>query len=1177
MTQRAALGGAPPRRWRFFIDQGGTFTDCIALSPTGQVSVHKVPTRHGAVLTALRQAQGLTPEQPLPPCELRLGSTVATNALLERRGAPCALLTTQGFADTVEIGTQARPLLFSLEIVKPKPLTSLVLETPARVSATGEVLAEAALEQLTPQLRALLAQGVSSLAIAVLHGQRAPRLEVELGALAERLGFQHVALSHRLSPEPGLLARSDTALLDAYLTPLLRAHSEALQRALPGSELLAMQSSGSLVPLAHLRGGEAILSGPAGGVVAAARLAALAGVEAAVGLDMGGTSTDVCRTTPEPELEYESEVSGVRVRAPMLRVHTVAAGGGSICRARDGRLTVGPESAGAHPGPLAYGAAAAEELTLTDCALALGRLRPERFPLPLRPERVTRRLEQLARELGRDEPLALAADFVDIAEATMADAVARVTTARGHDPRAHALAAFGGAAGGYVCGVARRLGIRRVLLHPWAGVLSAWGIGLATRAWRGAAAPPLVELSEPALAALGPVLEALERAGRSALGEEGRGALRYCSVSLRRRGTETSLTLPLTGLTELRQAFVALHRQRFGWAEASSTLELSAVRLELRCSPGLTPAPPPGSRAHPPLPPHAELYVQGRRQPVPLLAREQLHPERRYEGPLLVLDATSTLWVEPGFVLCAKEDGLLELVQERHEPPSPRDTASEPVSLAILGGAFMSIAEQMGVVLQRTARSTNIRDRLDFSCALFDAAGHLVANAPHVPVHLGAMGESVRAVLAAHPTLGPGEAFVTNDPTAGGSHLPDITVISPVFDHAARRVAFVASRGHHADVGGITPGSMSPRATRLSEEGACLRALRLLHRGVLDEQSVRQVLEAPPFPARRPEDNLADLHAQLAANQRGQQLLLELCAREGTDRVVAYLGHVQDEGERLTRLAIERLPAQFERCVDRLDDGTPVVAAVERRGGHLWIDFSGTGGPHPFSLNAPRAVSVAAVMYVLRCLFGPGVPLNDGVLRAVTLVYPTPSLLSPPPDAAVSGGNVETSQRVVDVLLGALGLAAASQGTMNNLSFGDDSFGYYETLGGGSGAGPGFHGASGVQTHMTNTRLTDVELLEQRFPVRVERFCLRRGSGGAGRWRGGDGLVRELRFLRPVQLSLLTERRDTAPWGLAGGLSGAPGRNWIDGHQVGGHVTLALGAGSVVRIETPGGGGYGRP
>jgi len=1173
------------RRWEIWIDRGGTFTDCVAWdSVSSELRVTKILSSNRAPLEGIRSLLRLGPDEPIPPCDVRMGTTLATNALLERRGVPCLLVTTRGFRDVLRIGTQARSELFELEIDVPETLYASVLEVDARCDAQGNVLCRPEPARVLAELERERARGIDSVAVVLVHAYENGALERELGDLALRAGFRSVSLSHEVDPTLGFLARGDTTTLDAYLTPLLQDYLRTLLAELPGSSVRVMQSSGGLVEASRLRAQNALLSGPAGGVVAVAEVARACGVENAVGFDMGGTSTDVSRVAGELDTVYEREVARVRVRAPMLDIHTVAAGGGSLCRLDGRRLTVGPESAGADPGPLCYGRPTASEPTITDMNLLLGRLVPDRFPLPLQPERAREAVRALVEKLGAlgfERTLEeIAAGFVEVANHDMAEAIRKVSVSRGYDVREHALVVFGGAAGQHACGVARLLGMRTLLFHPHAGVLSAIGMGAAPTSWHGSADAGRAPLGAAALAALTPRFEELERRGRASMSADGVDLATASAerlVDLRYAGTETPLTLSLQAAPALRESFEARHGQLFGYTRPHAPIEVVAARVALAARPE---RPPPraarlGVEPGRPLR-SARVWIGGTWREIPVFAREALGAAQVLMGPALVLDATGTIVIEPGFEVRVRDDGILVLNDTASAPARSASSERDPITLEVFGNAFMSIAEQMGRILQKTAQSTNIRERLDFSCAVFDGGGRLIANAPHIPVHLGAMGESVRAVLASHPDMSEGDVYVTNDPARGGSHLPDITVVTPVHDEEGKVAFFVANRGHHVDIGGITPGSMPPFSRSLDEEGIVLRAVRLVHRGELAEAELLAALAQKPHPARLPEMNLADLRAQVAANREGASLLSALAKTHGTSVVHAYMGYLQEEADDAVLSAIRSLPHGESTLADSLDDGTPVCVRLSVSDDRLRVDFTGSGGEHVGNLNAPRAVTLAAVIYFLRVLAGRAIPLNDGILRRVDIVIPEPSLLAPSEDRAVAGGNVETSQRIVDVLFGASGRAAASQGTMNNLSFGGATFGYYETIAGGAGAGPDFPGASGVHTHMTNTRITDVEVLEARYPVRVVEFSLRAGSGGRGTFRGGDGLVRELEFLEPVEASILSERRATQPFGLAGGEPGQSGKNLVNGRDVGGKASLHLQIGDRLRIETPGGGGYGR-
>jgi len=1180
------MSSAHGGRWQFWIDRGGTFTDCLGLDPlSGDLVCAKVLSSDRAPLVGIRTILGIGDDEPIPPCDIRMGTTIATNALLERHGSPTGLVITRGFGDALAIGNQTRAGLFDLDIVKPELLYREVIETEARGGPHGERLAHPDPERLGEALRGIHARGIHSLAVVVLHAYANPELERTIGEIARSVGFDEIALSSEVASELGLVGRGDTTVVDAYLTPLIKAYVRTLRDELPGSALHIMQSSGDLALAESFRGKNAVLSGPAGGVVAYGQVAAEAGFARAIGFDMGGTSTDVSCWDGAPDRTYDTEVAGVRLRAPMMDIHTVAAGGGSLCRFNGFRFTVGPESAGASPGPVCYGRADAVELAVTDINLFLGRISDDRFPFALDRARVDGALDRLvsqARDAGHDrDRMAVATGLLDIANANMAEAIRQVTIARGRDARDYALVVFGGAGGQHGCQVARLLGIRALIFDEHAGVLSALGMGLAEVAWHGQADAGRRALTDATLGLLASTWTELEDTGRAVLQADGHGADELHSqreLDLRYQGTESSMTVAVQGdAAAVRREFEDLHLRWFGYLREQATIEVVTARttvaarrqrVERRAQEGSSILGP--RRMQP-------MWTGAAMESVPVYYREDLEEGRETAGPCMILDATGTIVVDAGFT--AAKDGARLVLRDRNPQVASYDsdsTALDPIQLEIFANLFMSIATQMGVALRRTAVSTNIRDRLDFSCAVFDADGNLVANAPHIPVHLGAMSESIRGVLAAHPAPPPGAVFATNDPQAGGSHLPDITVITPVHDGEGRLRFFTASRGHHADVGGITPGSMPASSTRLDEEGVVLRAFPIVRDGELRETELRALLGSSPHPARNPDDNIADLQAQIAANRAGARLLTEMCERFGIDVVQAYMHHVQDNAAREVEAAIARLPDGARRFSDTMDDGSVIAVEVSKDGARLRIDFKGSSARHAGNLNAPRAVTVAAVLYVLRTMVGTPIPLNSGCLRPIELLIPEGSILDPGPGAAVAAGNVETSQRIVDVLLAALGLAAASQGTMNNLTFGNDRFGYYETIAGGVGATPNGAGASGVHTHMTNTRITDAEVLEARYPVRLTAFALRKGSGGRGRHGGGDGVIREFEFLEPMEVTLLSERRTTQPFGLEGGEPGLSGENSIDGEAVPGRVHRRVARGARLRIATPGGGGWGR-
>jgi len=1189
------------RGWQFWIDRGGTFTDIIGRSPGGAISVAKRLSEDGGatdagvagILAILAREGGAGARIEA----IRIGTTVATNALLERRGVPTALVTTAGFGDALAIGYQNRPRLFDLHIRLPEPLYAAVAEADERVTAEGEVLRPLDGAKLEADLCALRERGIGSVAIAFMHGFRHPAHEARAAALARALGFAEVIASHEASPLIRFVSRGDTTVVDAYLSPLLaryvRAFRAGLGAAHAGARLEFMQSNGGLVAPEGFRACNAVLSGPAGGLVATARIAESLGRRRLIAFDMGGTSTDVALYDGAMPQRFETVVDGVRLQAPMMNIHTVAAGGGSVLAYEGGRLAVGPRSAGARPGPACYRSGG--PLAVTDVQVLLGRVRPENFPAifgpggdePLDAAVVRAAFGALARSMGDAAPPdveALAAGFLDVAVESMARAIRHVSVREGHDPADFALLCYGGAAPQHACRVADSLGIGEILIHPLAGVLSAFGIGLADRRLmrRRSLERPLTAETHAGLAAAfeemaAPLVAAMK--ARDAPDAEPRV---HRSVELRAPGTETALEVAHAPLAEAIAAFRAEFTRRFGFAPPDAAPHVATLRVDVVVAgeaAGAAAAPPGRSAGagH-----RVRAWFDGWRE-VPLLPRAQLAAGRRVAGPALVVEPNSTTVVEPGWSAERLPDGTLRLA--RHERVAGRaiDAAvADPAQLELFNHRFMQVAEQMGAVLQATAVSVNIRERLDFSCALFDGSGALIANAPHMPVHLGSMGASVRAVIAANAgALRRGRAWMLNAPYAGGTHLPDITVVSPVFvgDEAAPAF-FVASRAHHADIGGITPGSMPPASRTIDEEGVLFDNFLLLDGGAIREEALRELLAAGRWPARNPDQNVADLKAQLAANARGIAELEALIARCGRGTVAAYMGHVQDNAEACVRDVIGRLGDGRLRY--EMDDGSAIEVAVtvDRAARSATVDFAGTSPQQPGNFNAPLAVCTAAVLYVFRTLVDADFPLNEGCLRPLSIRVPAGSMLNPVPPAAVVAGNVETSQCIVDALFGALGVLAASQGTMNNFTFGDADHQYYETIAGGSGAGRGFDGASGVQTHMTNSRLTDPEVLEARHPVLVREFRYRRGSGGAGRHRGGDGLVRAIRFRAPMTVAVLANHRRIAPFGLAGGEPGARGINRIE--RAGGAIEVLpasaqarVEAGDTVVIETPGGGGFG--
>jgi len=1195
--------------WEFWIDRGGTFTDIVAVAPDGARTTHKLlsenPGRYrDAALAGIKRVLGLSPQERIPGGTIdviKMGTTVATNALLERKGASTLLVVNRGFADLLRIGTQARPRLFDLDIRLPTQLYAEVFETCGRVTSQGIEVEALDIAAARAAFRRARAAGVESCAIALIHAWEFPAHERELAALAREAGFERVSASHAVSPLLGLVPRAATTVVDAYLSPVLRRYVEALAAELPGTRLLFMQSNGGLVNAAAFQGKDAILSGPAGGIVGAARTAAQAGLSHIIGFDMGGTSTDVAVYAGAFERTFDAEVAGVRVRAPMMAIHSVAAGGGSVLRYDGTRFRVGPASAGADPGPACYRRGG--PLTLTDANVCVGKIQPRHFPhvfgpggdLPIDGAIVHDRFAALAAEVEqhtrtRSDPRAIAAGFVRVAVAHMANAIKQVSLEKGHDVGEFALQCFGGAAGQHACLVAEELGMQKILIHPLAGVLSAYGMGLADQSLQRERAieRPFDAHVMPHLAEIAERLESEAREALIAHGVTGVPITSHCQVHLQYAGADCALAVPLAALEQMRAAFTAAHRLRYGFATAEREIRVALVAVEVTAlSPhALDAARPCRSGGSPQALDEVELWTRGRAFRAPVFERAALYPLDKISGPALITENIATTVIEPGWCAEVTRFGHLMLlhtgVQEKRSNADPG--RADPVLLELFNNVFMNVAEQMGAVLQNTSTSVNIRERLDFSCAIFDCAGQLIANAPHVPVHLGAMGESVQTVLRSRgATLRPGDTVVLNNPFNGGTHLPDLTVVTPVFDDAGREILFfVGNRGHHADIGGTTPGSTPPNSTRLVEEGVVIDDFLLVAAGDFREQEFRNLLTEARYPARNPHMNVADIKAQIAANACGVRELQRIVARYGRDVVAAYMRHVLDNGEESIRCAIGALRDGAFNYV--MDDGAPLRVAVriDRAARAATIDFTGTGPQHAGNFNAPPAVVRAVVLFAFRCLVGQDIPLNDGCLRPLTIVLPAGTFLSPSPGSAVVAGNTEVSQAVCNALLAALGVCASSQATMNNLLFGDAQRQYYETICGGAGAGPGFDGASAVHTHMTNTRITDPEVLELRYPVRLQAFAIRRGSGGNGETRGGDGVVRTIRFDEPMTMVLVSSRRNVAPHGLAGGASGALGRQWIeraDGsiEHLAGIDQRDMRAGDQLVVQTPGGGGYGVP
>jgi len=1201
------------RRWQFWIDRGGTFTDIVALRPDGRILSHKLlsenPGRYrDAAIAGIRELLAVPSGAAIPGEKIevvKMGTTVATNALLERKGERTVLFITRGFRDALRIAYQNRPRIFDRHIVLPELLYAKVVEVEERIGARGEVLVPLEAEQTRRDLESAYREGYRSAAIVLMHGYRYRQHEKKIAELARAIGYSQVSASHEVSPLMKLVSRGDTTVVDAYLSPILRRYVDGVARELAGVRLMFMQSNGGLTDARRFAGKDSILSGPAGGVVGAVRASLAGGFGKIIGFDMGGTSTDVSHFagTQLSDLEraFETQVAGVRMRAPMMSIHTVAAGGGSILHFDGSRYRVGPDSAGANPGPASYRGGG--PLTVTDCNLMLGKIQPKFFPAVFGPggdqpldDTVTReKFAALADEIRRAtgdtrSPEQVAEGFVEIAVGNMAEAIKKISVQRGHDVTEYTLCCFGGAAGQHACLVADALGMTRVFIHPLAGVLSAYGMGLAdTTAMREEAVE--VKLEPENLAVLEGSLANLSRSAQEELTSQGvpQGRLSVVRrVHLRYDGTDSALIVNFGSVAEMTQSFEAAYRKRYSFLMPGRALIAESVSVEAFGA-AVVPPEPAGDTARgagPAAPADwVSLHTGGRAHRAPVFVRERLVAGDRIPGPAVIAERNATTVVEPGWrAEVMRSDRLvLERVEAR---PQGRaiGTRVDPVMLEVFNNLYMSIAEQMGLRLANTAYSVNIKERLDFSCAVFDQSGHLIANAPHMPVHLGSMGESVRAVIGANRgRMKAGNVYVLNAPYNGGTHLPDVTVITPVFDDAGKEILFyVGSRGHHADIGGITPGSMPPRSKVVEEEGVLIDNFLLVEEGALREAETVALLSGGPYPARNVPQNMADLRAMIAANEKGSQELRRMVAHFGLDVVYAYMRHVQDNAEEAVRRVIDVLKdGDFSYAMDN-GGVIRVKITIRRETRGATIDFTGTSPQLPDNFNAPAAVCMAAVLYVFRTLVDDEIPMNAGCLKPLEVIIPEGSMLRPRYPAAVVAGNVETSQCVTDALYGALGVMAASCGTMNNFTFGDDKVQYYETVAGGSGAGDGFEGADAVQTHMTNSRLTDPEVLEWRFPVLLESFEIRRGSGGAGRWRGGSGAIRRVRFLEPMTAAILSGHRRIAPYGMAGGSSGKTGRNRV--YRAGGEVVelegcdqIEMNSGDSFVIETPGGGGYGQP
>ncbi|WP_332826394.1 hydantoinase B/oxoprolinase family protein [Ramlibacter sp.] len=1199
--------------WQFWIDRGGTFTDVVGRRPDGSLVTHKLlsdnPEQYrDAAVAGIRHLLGLQPGEPITPQQVecvKMGTTVATNALLERKGERTLLVTTRGFRDALRIAYQNRPRLFDRHIVLPELLYSEVIEAHERMGAHGEVLQVLEEDHLRRALQAAHARGLRSVAIVFMHGYRYTAHEAAAGRIARECGFDQVSTSHQTSPMMKLVSRGDTTVVDAYLSPILRRYVDQVAAEMPGVKLFFMQSSGGLTDAHAFQGKDAILSGPAGGIVGMARTAQLGGHDRVIGFDMGGTSTDVSHFAGEFEREFETQVAGVRMRAPMMSIHTVAAGGGSILEFDGARFRVGPQSAGANPGPASYRRGG--PLAVTDANVMVGKIQPRYFPPvfgprgdePLSHEAAAAKFAELAVRTGRSAE-EVAEGFIAIAVQQMANAIKKISVARGYDVTRYTLQCFGGAGGQHACLVADALGMSRVFVHPLAGVLSAYGMGLADQNVIREQAVEVLLAPEN----LAEVRQKLDTLAAAAQAELQRQQVSGNAVEVRRRvhvryqGSDSALVVPFGTQDEIVAGFESAYRQRFSFLMPGKPMIVEAVSVEAVVA-GDAPAEP-RQAEHParevPRRETVRMYSGGGWHEAALVVREDVRPGDVIAGPAIIAEKNATTIVEPGWQ--ARITALDHIVLDRTRPRDVKFAAGtqvDPVLLEVFNNLFMNIAEQMGLQLQNTAYSVNIKERLDFSCALFDAEGNLIANAPHMPVHLGSMGESIKTVIRENSgTMQPGDVYVLNDPYHGGTHLPDITVITPVYlgSDSNFPTFYVGSRGHHADVGGITPGSMPPFSTRIEEEGVEINNFKLVDRGVLREAEMVALLKGAKHPSRNPEQNMGDLKAQIAANEKGVQELRRMVDQFGLDVVQAYMRHVQDNAEESVRRVITRLKdGEFTLP---LDNGARihVKISVDTRERCATIDFTGTSPQQVNNFNAPKAVCMAAVLYVFRTLVSDEIPLNAGCLKPLNVIVPEGCMLNPNPPASVVAGNVETSTCITNTLFGALGVMAAGQCTMNNFTFGNARYQYYETISGGSGAGGlydekgalcgGFDGTSVVQTHMTNSRLTDPEVLEFRFPVRLESYEIRQGSGGAGQWHGGDGGVRRVRFLEDMTASILSNGRKVPAFGMAGGQPGQVGINRVvrvDGSvEALEHIGSAeMKPGDIFEIHTPGGGGFGAP
>ena len=1198
-------------KWQFWIDRGGTFTDIIGRNPEGKISTHKLlsenPQQYSdAAIQGIRDILSLKSYDQIPIDKIdliKMGTTVATNALLERNGERTLLAITKGFGDILRIGYQQRPNLFALDIKLPDMLYSEIEEIDERVDIHGNIIKKLDKSGTEVKLKKAFDNGYRSIAIVLLHGYRYKKHENQINLIAQKIGFEQISVSHQVIPLMKIVPRGDTTVIDAYLSPILRRYVNQFENAL-GTEkkdkgkLMFMQSNGGLTDAHFFQGKDAILSGPAGGVVGMVKTGEKAGFKKLIGFDMGGTSTDVCHYNGDYERTLETQVAGVRLRAPMMLINTVAAGGGSILHFDGSRYRVGPDSAGANPGPACYRNGG--PLTVTDCNVMLGKLNPELFPKVFGKNAnqqidvsiVKEKFNVLAKEISNAtkkavSPIEVAEGFLSIAIECMANAIKKISVQRGYDVSKYTLSCFGGAGGQHACLVADSLGMKKIHLHQYAGVLSAYGIGLADSRTINDLAIEL-NLNKDIIESLSIQFNNLKKQGREEMVAQNLNSekLRYsCRIYLRYEGSDSALAVRFSEYQEIKSNFENIHKARFGFISPEKLLIVESIQVEVSC-PSEHVESKNNKRTKRGNSSLARLNVvmNGDSNPTSFYHRNNISTHDKIIGPAVIIEDTSTIVIEPGWQ--ASINNNFDLILERTEKKqrmSAIGTKVDPIMLEIFNNLFMNVAEQMGTVLENTASSVNIKERLDFSCALFSPTGDLVANAPHVPVHLGSMSESIKTIIRENnKTMMPGDAFLINAPYNGGTHLPDITLIKPVYDEQEEEVIFyVATRGHHADIGGTVPGSTPAYSKHIKEEGILIDNFTLVSKGVFLEEEIYNLLSSGDFPARNIKQNIADLKAQVASAEKGAQELLGVIQNYGLKVVHAYMQHVQDNAEESVRRILDVI--SDSSFTYKMDDGYQVSVAisVDKKKRSATIDFTGTSDQHPSNFNAPSAICHAAVLYVFRCLVDDNIPLNAGCLKPLKLIIPEHSMINPEYPAAVIAGNVETSQYIVDTLFGALGVVAASQGTMNNFTWGNDRIQNYETICGGSGASAEQNGCSAVHTHMTNSRLTDPEVLEWRFPVRLESFSIRNNSGGDGIHKGGDGVDRRIRFLESMTVNMIAGHRVVPPYGIKGGKPGAVGKNYVihrDARitELGTKGQIEVVKDDVFVLKTPGGGGYGQ-